>query len=83
MAKKKVKALKSEIKSRKKTIAKQTQTRVIAISKGHSSSAYSLDELKPASNDSPPKRIAICQAQQVNHARPGAKSRTWLVRCTL
>ena len=67
----------------KKTMAKHTQTTAMAMSKGHSSSAYSLPPFQPANSDTPPASTPTCQASAQNQARRGANSGTWQVRWTL
>ena len=67
----------------KNTTAKHTQTTAMAMSKGHSSSAYSLPPFQPARSEMPPASTPACQARAQNQASPGANSGTWQVRCTL
>ena len=67
----------------KNTMPKHTHTTAMAMSNGHSSSAYSLPAFQPASSDAPPASTPSCHATAQNHASRGANNRTWQVRCTL
>ena len=66
----------------KNTTAYATQTSVIRMSIGHSSSAYSFDVVMPSGSVIAAATITSCQPQNVNAARPSPKSRTWQVRWT-
>ena len=66
----------------KNTTAYATQTSVIRMSIGHSSSAYSFDELKPSGNVIAASTITAFQPQNVKAASPSENSRAWQVRCT-
>ena len=66
----------------KNTMAYATQTMVIRMSIGHSSSAYSLELVKPSGRLIAASKITNCQPQKVNAAILGANKVAWQVRCT-
>ena len=49
---------------------------------GHSSSAYSLPEVKPSGSVIAASTITACQPQNVNAASASPNRRTWQVRWT-
>ena len=49
---------------------------------GHSSSAYSLEEVMPMGNVMVAAIMTSCQPQKVKVASPGRASVVWQVRCT-
>ncbi len=66
----------------KNTTAYATQTSVMRMSIGHSSSAYSLLDVKPSGSVTAASTITRFQPQNVNAASASENSRTWQVRCT-
>ena len=64
----------------KNTTANATQTTAIAMSIGHSSSAYSLEVVKPIGSEMAAATIIACHPQKVKAASFSANSRTWQVR---
>ncbi|MCY1417799.1 hypothetical protein D9M71_333410 [compost metagenome] len=55
---------------------------VIRMSIGHSSSAYSLEEVKPSGRVIAASRITSCQPQNTKLASGPPNRRVWQVRCT-
>ena len=53
---------------------------VIRMSIGHSSSAYSLELVKPSGREIAASRMTSCQPQKVNAASLGANRVVWQVR---
>ncbi len=64
----------------KNTAMYDTHTKVIRMSIGHSSSAYSLELVKPCGSVMTASTITACQPQKVKAARPSENSRVWQVR---
>ncbi|MOA28699.1 hypothetical protein D3C78_1496610 [compost metagenome] len=55
---------------------------VIRMSIGHSSSAYSLEEVKPCGRVIAASTITSCQPQKTKEARVSLNRRAWQVRWT-
>ncbi len=66
----------------KNTTAYATQTSVIRMSIGHSSSAYSLLVVMPSGSVIAASTMTAFQPQKVNAASASENSRAWQVRCT-